>query len=75
MVRVSEVTGMEGDNIMMQDLFSFKQTGVDEQRRAQGYFHATGLRPHYMERLASCGVELPLELFERRILTPDYSLA
>ncbi len=60
---------MEGENLVMHDLFVFKQTGVDEERRAQGYFHTTGLRPHYLERLAACGVEVPLELFERRILT------
>src|SRR5438445_8874573 len=41
-VKISEVTGVDGDNIVMHDLFGFKQTGVDEQRRAQGYFHTTG---------------------------------
>jgi pilus assembly protein CpaF len=68
-VKISEVTGTDGDNLSMHDLFAFKQTGVDEERRAQGYFHTTGIRPHYVERLTSCGVELPLSLFERRILT------
>lgn len=68
-VKISEVTGMEGDNLAMHDLFVFKQTGVDEDRRAQGYFHTTGIRPHYLERLAACGVELPPQMFERRILT------
>src|SRR6185437_14467170 len=68
-VKISEVTGMDGENLVMHDLFAFKQTGVDEERRAQGYFHTTGLRPHYMDRLASCGVELPMQMFERRILT------
>ncbi len=68
-VKISEVTGVEGDNLAMHDLFAYKQTGVDEDRRAQGYFHATGIRPHYLERLTACGVEVPLHLFERRILT------
>jgi pilus assembly protein CpaF len=68
-VKVSEVTGMDGENLVMHDLFVFKQTGVDDDRRAQGYFHTTGIRPHYLDRLASCGVELPVQLFERRILT------
>src|SRR5438067_9997936 len=67
-VKISEVTGMEGENLVMHDLFAFKQTGVDQQRRAQGYFHATGIRPHCLERLASLGAALPPELFERRIL-------
>jgi pilus assembly protein CpaF len=68
-VKISEVTGMDGENLVMHDLFVYKQTGVDEERRAQGYFHTTGLRPHYLDRLAACGVELPLQMFERRILT------
>jgi pilus assembly protein CpaF len=69
-VKISEVTGMEGDNVVMHDLFVFKQTGVDEQRRAQGYFHATGIRPSCLERLASLGAAVPMDLFERRILSP-----
>ena len=60
----------EGDTIVMHDLFAFKQTGVDDKRKAQGYFHTTGIRPHCLERLASLGAGLPLELFERRILSP-----
>ena len=70
-IKISEVTGMEGDNLVMQDLFTFKQTGVDESRRAEGYVFSTGVRPHYMDRLASSGVDLPVEMFERRILTPE----
>jgi pilus assembly protein CpaF len=69
-VKISEVTGIEADNLMTQDLFVYKQTGVDEQRRAQGYFHTTGIRPHFLERLRASGVHLPVELFERRILNP-----
>lgn len=67
-VKISEVTGMEHDNFIMQDIFTFQQTGVDEQRRAQGYFQATGIRPQCLPRLSALGVALPTELFERRIL-------
>jgi pilus assembly protein CpaF len=67
-VKISEVTGMEGDSFTMHDLFVFKQTGVDDQRNAQGYFHATGIRPHCLPRLAALGAALPPELFERRML-------
>jgi pilus assembly protein CpaF len=67
-VRISEITGMEGDVLTMHDLFVFCQTGVDENRMAQGYFAATGLRPHCLERLKSAGVGLPTEMFEERIL-------
>ncbi|HYV39496.1 MAG TPA: CpaF family protein [Gemmataceae bacterium] len=66
--RVSEVTGLEGDNFTMQDIFVFKQTGVDENRKAQGCFHATGLRPNCLERLTALGAHVPPELFERRVL-------
>jgi pilus assembly protein CpaF len=69
-VKVSEVIGIEGDNYAMQDLFVFKQTGVDEDRRAQGCFHATGLRPNCMERLESLGEGLSMEAFRKRILQP-----
>ena len=67
-IKVSEVTGVEGENYAMQDLFIFKQTGVDSQRRAQGCFYATGLRPNCMERLESLGEELTMELFRKRMI-------
>jgi len=70
-VKISEITGMEGDIISMHDLFIFKQTGIDEERRAQGYFYANGIRPHCLERLEVAGCHVPLELFERRILNTE----
>jgi pilus assembly protein CpaF len=68
LVKISEITGMEGDVLSMHDLFGFKQTGVDEHRVAQGYFFASGIRPQCLERLEVAGSRLPIELFERRIL-------
>ena len=59
---------MEGDILAMHDIFAYKQTGVDENRMAQGYFCSTGIRPHCLERLQSAGVGLPMELFEERIM-------
>jgi pilus assembly protein CpaF len=67
-VKVSEITGMEGDVVSMHDVFGFKQTGVDEDRRAQGYFFASGMRPHCLERLETSGYPLSPRLFERRML-------
>jgi pilus assembly protein CpaF len=67
-IKVSEITGMEGDVMSMHDVFGFKQTGVDDQRRAQGYFFASGLRPQCLERLETSGFPLPPQLFERRVL-------
>jgi pilus assembly protein CpaF len=69
LVRISEITGMEGDVLSMHDLFVFRQTGLNENRQAQGYYAATGIRPHCLERLESAGVGLPTEMFEERIIT------
>jgi pilus assembly protein CpaF len=66
--RISEITGMEGDVLSMHDIFEFKQTGLSEDRVAQGYFSATGIRPACLTKLEASGVPLAAELFERRIL-------
>jgi pilus assembly protein CpaF len=68
LIKISEVTGMEGEVMSMHDIFGFKQTGVDEHRVAQGYFSSTGIRPQCLERLEVSGNRLSVELFERRIL-------
>jgi len=66
---ISELTGMEGDVITMQDVFTYRQTGVDTDGTVKGYFQATGVRPRFMERLKSRGISLPESLFdpERRM--------
>ena len=56
-IKISEIVGMEEDVVSMQDIFVFKQTGVDEDRVAQGYFYCTGIRPKCMEALESAGSE------------------
>ncbi len=61
---IQEITGMEGDVITMQEIFAFKQTGVGEEGDVQGYFHATGVRPKFMERLRAFGVVLPETMFD-----------
>ena len=70
-IKITEVVGMEGDNLTSHDLFVFRQTGVDGERRAQGYFHTTGVRPHYVDRLTAAGFSLPMDVFERRVLSPQ----
>jgi pilus assembly protein CpaF len=67
-VKISEITGMEGEVMSMHDVFGFKQTGVDESGMAQGYFYASGIRPKCLERLEVSGARLPVELFEQRML-------
>jgi pilus assembly protein CpaF len=71
LIRVSEVLGVEGENYAMQDLFVFKQTGLDGDRRAQGCFHATGLRPNCLERLEAHGETVSMDAFRKRILQPN----
>ncbi|MGB8649210.1 MAG: CpaF family protein [Mycobacteriales bacterium] len=61
---VSEVVGMEGDIITMQDLFTFDHSaGFDESGRALGVLRSTGLRPKFLDKLAASGVTVPAELF------------
>lgn len=62
-VAVTEITGMEGQQIVMQDLFVFKQTGVDTNGRVLGYLTATGAMPSFYDTLASRGIELDPTLF------------
>ena len=68
-IKISEIVGMEEDVVSMQDIFVFKQTGVDEDRLAQGYFYCTGIRPKCLEALESAGESVSPDLFERRILS------
>jgi len=62
-VTISEIVGMEGDIITMQDIFVFERHGVDERGRVLGRFRATGLRPRFAERMKAYGIELPAALF------------
>ncbi len=64
---ISEVTGMEGDMIALQDIFVFDRTGVDESGKVRGLFHSTGLPPQFAERLATAGCRLSPALFESRM--------
>ena len=52
---ISEVMGMEGDTIIMQEIFAFRQLGISEDGRAGGEFIATGIRPTFMDRLEHSG--------------------
>ena len=67
-VTVSEITGMEGEQVQMHDLFVFEQSGVDGAGNAIGRFIATGIRPRCTERIEHHGISLPQDLFMRRVL-------
>lgn len=62
-INISEVTGMEGDIITMQDLFRFEQQGIDSDGRLRGEFVSEGLRPLCSEKLELNGIHLPMDLF------------
>jgi pilus assembly protein CpaF len=64
LMSVQEITGMEGDIINMQEIYTFKRTGVNSEGKITGYFCATGVRPKFAERLAAFGVALPDDLFD-----------
>jgi pilus assembly protein CpaF len=61
---IQEITGMEGEVITMQEIFAFRQTGVGTSGEVEGYFQATGVRPKFMDRLHSFGVQLPEDMFD-----------
>ena len=61
---ISEITGMEGETITMQEIFQYERTGVDSQGQVIGRFRPTGIRPRFAERLKACGLQLPRGFFE-----------
>jgi pilus assembly protein CpaF len=64
-VNLSEITGMEGDIITMQDIFTFIRRGVGGNGKVLGAFRPSGIRPKFMEKLRIAGLILPQELFEQ----------
>src|SRR5580693_6313335 len=63
---VSEVTGMDTESIIIQDIFVFDRRGIDENGKVRGAFRATGVRPQFAERLANAGTKLRPSLFESK---------
>ena len=61
---ISEITGMEGETITMQEIFLYERTGVDSQGQVLGRFRSTGIRPRFAEKLKACGMQLPRVFFE-----------
>jgi pilus assembly protein CpaF len=62
-VSVSELTGMEGEVITMQEIFRFKQSGVDSEGMVKGKFEATGIRPRFLDQVMAHGISLSADLF------------
>ncbi len=63
LMSMSELTGMEGDVVTMQEIFRFRQTGVTEDGQVEGRFEATGIRPRFLDQVASYGMTLSADLF------------
>jgi pilus assembly protein CpaF len=61
MMKISEITGMEGDMVMMQDLFEFKRTGIGQGGKVLGQFRFTGIRSMYTERVAAAGYRIDVQ--------------
>ena len=61
---ISELTGMEGETITMQEIFAFQQQGIDAEGKVVGRFKATGIRPKCADKLTTAGNVLPMDMFE-----------
>jgi pilus assembly protein CpaF len=61
---ITECVGMEGDQVTMQDIFTFEKIGVTESGRVSGRFRATGVRPKFYEKLQAAGVNIPASVFQ-----------
>ena len=64
---ISEITGMEGSVITMQEIFRFEKRGLGPNGKVMGRFTATGVRPRCTEQLAAAGIELPGGMFEEML--------
>jgi pilus assembly protein CpaF len=62
-MNITEVVGMEGEVILLQDIFAFQQTGVDEKGKVVGEFKYTGVRPKFMDKLIASGVNIDMAMF------------
>jgi pilus assembly protein CpaF len=65
---ISEITGMEGETITMQEIFAFQQSGIDADGKVVGRFRATGIRPKCAEKLSTAGSVLPMDMFEHELV-------
>lgn len=67
---VTEVVGMQGDTVTLQEIFRFKETGFDKNRRIIGNFQAMGLIPSFIEKLEAKGVSIPRDIFSNEVKPP-----
>jgi pilus assembly protein CpaF len=65
-VSLQEITGMEGELITLQEIFTFEQTGQEPNGKVKGVFKATGIRPKFMDKLATMGIQISSDIFDER---------
>jgi len=66
LMSLQEITGIEGEVIMLQEIFTFEQTGVHNNGSIKGHFKAMGIRPRFVERLKALGISIPPDIFDAR---------
>jgi pilus assembly protein CpaF len=64
MTSITEITGMEGEVISMQEIFRFQRVGLTPENKIIGHFTATGVRSHFSERFRMWGYDLPASIYE-----------
>ena len=63
-ISIHEITGMEGNIITMQEIFSFRQTGMDEEGKIKGHFRFHGVRPRFIDKFTVAGISVPRDIFD-----------
>jgi pilus assembly protein CpaF len=64
LISIQELTGMEGNIITLQEIFSFRQTGILEDGKVQGHFRFHGVRPRFLDKFAVSGISVPRDIFD-----------
>lgn len=67
-VSIQEITGMEGSAITMQEIFRFRQTGIDSDRKVKGVFESLGIRPKFASKLEALGITFNADIFRSGVL-------
>jgi pilus assembly protein CpaF len=65
LTHITEVQGMDGDTIILHDLFRYVQDYLDDKGKSVGHFEASGFRPTFMDKFRTHGIELPQDLFQK----------
>jgi pilus assembly protein CpaF len=69
---ITEVTGMEGEIVTLQDIYVFEKRGLSPEGKVLGRFCATGILPKFNEKLVAAGIRLPVEMFDEVVEIGEY---